>query len=182
MFTDAPFALLITWTTFGTWLPGDQRGYVSNTRRAGRPWEPKQNMPGTPYTRDDCLTRETARVMLKQRPVWLTQPQALVAAEALVEAARKRSWRIMRAALMANHVHVVICDCPNNGPSVRRILKGTSQAKLSESAGQSRRWWTDRGSDRYLNFDAAILGAIRYVAEQEHKLAEIIDMQVVVCE
>ena len=26
----APLAYLITWTTYGTWLPGDQRGWVED--------------------------------------------------------------------------------------------------------------------------------------------------------
>jgi hypothetical protein len=30
MSADEPFALHITWTCYGTWLPGDQRGHVSN--------------------------------------------------------------------------------------------------------------------------------------------------------
>jgi REP element-mobilizing transposase RayT len=118
---------------------------------------------------------------MNQAPVRLSREQALAAAESLVEAARKRSWRILRAAIMANHVHVVISECPDDGPAVRRILKGTSQAKLSDHARKNLRWWTRGGSNRYLHSDAAILGAIQYVAEQEYKLVEIIDMQIVVC-
>jgi hypothetical protein len=39
----------LTWTTYGTWLPGDARGFV------GRVWNEdlgprvKHNEPGTPY-------------------------------------------------------------------------------------------------------------------------------------
>jgi hypothetical protein len=62
---------------------------------------------------------------------------------------------------------------------VRRILKGTSQAILSDKAGENRRSWTRGGSDHYLHSEEAILAAIRYVAEQEYKLAEIIDMRVI---
>jgi REP element-mobilizing transposase RayT len=101
-----------------------------------------------------------------------------VAAESLVKAAAKRGWRIVRGALMANHIHVVIMDCPPDGEAVRRILKGNSQAALSEHAGGSRRWWTAGGSDRYKNDHEAIAAAVQYVAEQPGKLVEIIDMQV----
>ena len=38
---------LLTWTTFGTWLPGDQRGFVGRERAAdGR--QSWLNVPGTP--------------------------------------------------------------------------------------------------------------------------------------
>jgi REP element-mobilizing transposase RayT len=121
-------------------------------------------------------------MLMNERPARLSAAEALCVAEALVEAARKRNWRILRAAVMANHVHVVICDCPDDGSKVRRILKGTSQAKLSDKAGDNQSWWTRGGSDRYLHGDDAILAAMKYVADQKFKLAEIIDMQVVVPE
>ena len=79
---------------------------------------------------------------------------------------------------MANHVHVVIIDCPPDGEAVRRLLKGNSQAALSAHAGGSRRWWTAGGSDRYKNDEAAIAAAAQYVADQVGKLMEIVHMKV----
>ena len=74
--TERPFAIHITWTCYGTWLPGDARGYVSNTRSPEGGFEPKQNTPGTPYTRDDPLTRNLARQEQSHPTVWLTTEQA----------------------------------------------------------------------------------------------------------
>ena len=79
---------------------------------------------------------------------------------------------------MADHVHVVIMQCPDDGKAVRRLLKGNTQASLSEDLGRSWRWWTAGGSDRYKHGTRAIEAAIIYVAEQEYKLAEIVDMEV----
>ncbi len=180
VYEDKPFALLISWTCFGNWLPGDERGFVSNLLLPGGGSLRKANVPGTPYRKDDALTRHQTRVLMTQPPARLTATLAKSLAELLVDAARKKSWRILRTAVMANHVHVVIMDCPDDGAAVRKILKGTSQAGLSEKAGENRRWWTRGGSDRYLHTDDAILSSIQYVAEQEYKLAEIIDMRVVV--
>jgi REP element-mobilizing transposase RayT len=179
MFTDGPFALFISWTCFGNWLPGDERGYVSNTLLPGGMWLPKENVPGTPYTKDDPLTQHQARILMNQPPTRLTSSQALAVAESLVGAAQKRGWRIPRASIMANHVHVVITECPDDGRAVRRILKGVSQAALSDEFGENRRWWTRGGSDHYLHTEEAIMAAIRYVAEQQFKLAEIIDMKAI---
>jgi REP element-mobilizing transposase RayT len=181
-FHDAPFALFISWTCYGNWLPGDERGFVSNLLLPGGGSLRKENVPGTPYRADDPLTRHQAGVLMNQPPTRLSPSQALAAAQSLVEAARKRSWRILRGAIMANHAHIVITDCPDDGAGVRKVLKGTSQADLSKAVGVSKRWWTRGGSDHYLHTDEAILAAIRYVAEQEYKLAEIIDMEVVVPE
>jgi REP element-mobilizing transposase RayT len=160
MVTDRPFALHITWTCYGTWLPGDQRGYVANTRLPEGGWQSKQNTPGTPYDADDACTRRQARALQKAPGVRLSGEEALWTAQALVEAARARTWRIWRGAVMANHVHVVITDCPDDGPAVRRVLKGGSQAALSRAAGRRQRWWTAGGSDRYKHDHAAIEAAL----------------------
>jgi hypothetical protein len=104
-----PFALFISWTCYGNWLPGDARGYVSNTRRPGGGYECKHNEPGTPCTADDSHTWNRARALQKWPATRLTVEFALAAAESLVEAARSRGWHILRGAVMANHVHVVVC-------------------------------------------------------------------------
>jgi REP element-mobilizing transposase RayT len=175
---DDPFALLITWTCYGTWLPGDERGHVSNVLQPEGGFLSKQNVPGTPIAPGDAFTRAQARSLQKGETVWLTPEQARTTATALVSAARERGWRILRAAVMANHVHVVVCDCPDDGPVVRRVLKGVSQADLSRAQGRPQRWWTQGGSDRYKHGQAAITAAVAYVANQQGKLAEIVDMEV----
>jgi len=173
-----PFAIHITWTCYGTWLPGDERGHVSSTLLPTGGFVPKENTPGTAYAAGDPYTKQRARFLQKDPTVWLNTEQALVAAGALVQAARKRNWRILRGALMSNHVHLLVMDCPDDGPAVRRTLKGNSQAALSASTGQRHRWWTAGGSDRYKHDGSAIDAAVDYIARQHGKLVEIVDMEV----
>jgi REP element-mobilizing transposase RayT len=176
---DENFALLITWTCYGTWLPGDRRGYVSSTRLPDATYDPKQNIPGSPITADHSLTRQHAVEQQKHTTATLDQERALVAAHGIVDACAIRNWQVVRAALMWNHVHVIVKQCPDNGPEVRRILKGVSQNAICKHDGKSRRWWTEKGSDRYLHGERAVLAAAQYVANQPHPLAEIVDMQVI---
>ncbi|MGO8691539.1 MAG: hypothetical protein ACLQLG_18100 [Thermoguttaceae bacterium] len=105
---EQPFALFISWTCYGTWLPGDRRGHVSNTLRSDAGAIRKRNTPGDSFTADDDLTHQIARSLQKSSTVCLAPQQALVVAAELVAAAGKRAWRIMRAAVMWNHAHVVI--------------------------------------------------------------------------
>ena len=170
-----PFALHITWHTYGDWLPGDERGHVSNVLISSGGFVSKQNAPGTPCAPGHASTREQAQSLLKGDRVWLTADQAFEACKALVEAAEKRGWLIVRAAAMANHIHCVIKNCPDDGPAVRRILKGVSQAKLSDFARANIKWWATGGSDRYKHDDAAIEAAIAYVENQQYQLARIVD-------
>ena len=178
---DHAFALHITWTTYGSRLPGDERGYVSNTFVPGEGYRRKENSPETASRADDAATRERARNLQKWPTVYLTAVEAIAAARCLVETAQRYGWRIPRAALMANHAHVLVMDCAADGPAVRRVLKGNTQAHLSKNHGSPRVWWTTGGSDRAKHGQEAIEGTIKYIADQEYKLAEIIDMKVFEC-
>jgi REP element-mobilizing transposase RayT len=178
MSSDEAFALLITWTCFGQWLPGDRRGYVSNTLSEDG-YRPKNNVVGAAYDQNDAATYQRAKQLQKQTTVWLTAAQARVAAQAMIRATVERGWVILRGAVMANHVHMVVADCPDDGPAVRRVLKGVSQAALSKAAGQPRTWWTAKGSDRYKHGHAAVEAAINYVAEQERVLVHIVNNEIV---
>jgi len=171
------FALHLTWTCYGNWLPGDARGYVSNTLQNDRTYREKENVPQSAYTADNPDTLERSRRLMEDSPVRLTAKQSRIVVDTLIQAAAKRGWHIGRAAVMSNHVHVVIWNCPNNGPDVRRVLKGVTQAALSDHHGSSRRWWTAGGSDRYKNDSEAVHAALEYVMNQEWKLAEIVDMK-----
>jgi len=68
---------LLTSTTYGTWLPGDFRGFVSNVRDVGAndqgadaPRSParevRHNVPGTPYDADLPGLERSARSALKR--------------------------------------------------------------------------------------------------------------------
>jgi len=179
MGTDRALALFITWTTYGTWLPGDPRGYVSGTLRPNGLWTPKINSPGQPYTTDHPPTLRRAQLRQKQPSVWLTPRQAQCVAQALLAACDARTWRMVRAAVMANHVHVVVADCPDDGPGVRRVLKGVTQAALGRAEARRRRWWTQGGSNRYLHGSSSVEAAVAYVAQQRHILAEVVNGTIV---
>ena len=181
MVIEEPFALFITWTTYGTWLPGDERGCVSNTLLPGGGFVPKENRIGVDARRDDAFTREQAKQQQNWDSVWLTPDEAFTAISALASAASKRHWRILRAAAMSNHIHVVVTDCPDDGPAVRRILKGNANAELSRARGKSLRWWTTGGSDHYLHGLESIDASIQYVSNQHGKLAEIVDGRILKC-
>ena len=136
---------------------------------------------GTSFDRGETATYVRARELQRHETVNLTVEQARVAARAMVEAAMEREWVILQGAVMTNHVHIVVAQCPDNGSAVRRILKGTSQAALSRFAGKLRKWWTTGGSDRYKHGEGAVAAAVRYVDEQERMLVKIVNNEIVDC-
>jgi hypothetical protein len=178
VFDDAQ-AYFITWTTYGTWLPGDPRGHVSNPVGTDDRYHRKSNRFGSENSPGDQTTLNRARAQQKWETVWLNSIQAGVCAEAMLSAAKERSWRILRSAVMCNDVHVVLVGSTLTGPLTSRALKGVSQARLSDAVGRSQRWWTRRGSERSLSGSHAILATMKYIENQEGILIRIAHNQIV---
>ena len=98
---------LLTWTTYGTWLPGDRRGFVSDVRdEAGD--KVLHNIPGTPCDNDMPALKAYAASIMAEDTVWLDVSKAQAVADQLRETAGHRGWWILVLAVMANHVHVVV--------------------------------------------------------------------------
>src|SRR5262245_10856339 len=114
--------------------------YPTRTYRAKATSE-SRTLPAC-HTPPIAPTRELARQLQKWDTVYLSAADAFVVAEALVAAAKKNGWHIPRAAVIANHVHAVVINCPADGPAIRRVLKGNAYAALTEHRGKPLRWWT----------------------------------------
>ena len=59
---------LLTWTTYGQWLPGDPRGFVSRTP-TDQGAHIVHNVPGTPYSAAERDVSESARERMGGEPV-----------------------------------------------------------------------------------------------------------------
>jgi len=163
---------LLTWTTYGTWLPGDERGFVSQVSD-GDGGKTIHNRPQTLYDADWDLLRHSMQAKLKQSPIRLIREQAEAALAQLKETATYRQWQLVAAAVMANHCHIVVAVVGDPDPShILRDFKSYASRALNQkwpkpTAGT---WWTESGSKRKLKNEQAILGAAAYVRDQEFPL------------
>lgn len=163
---------LLTSTTYGTWLPGDPRGFVSETRDSK--WAKiRHNAPGTPVDVDQPLLYGYTESKLKAPPVTLSLEHGRALLEQFQETAEHRGWLLLAVAIMANHFHIVVGV--EGDPAPGRILgdfKSYGSRKLNRGWGQpeSDTWWTESGSKRKLATEANVLAAVRYVEEQEFPL------------
>ena len=171
---------LLTNTTYGTWLPGDQRGSVTSVRER-RPGEPvsesrvEHDQPGEAWESPIPGLRHAAQNQLKGPPILLTAEQAKVVLAQLRETAQHRGWELLAASIMANHFHIVVEL--QHDPDPKRVLadfKAYASRSLNRQFGrpQSETWWTTRGSKRKLPDAKAVAAAINYVVnKQPHALA-----------
>ena len=150
---------LLTWTTYGTWLPRDKRGSVEHSH----------NVVGTPWMRPNPRLEEAARTVMAGKPVYLAVAQTRVLLAQFHETAGHRRWVLRAAAVMSNHVHVVLAVPGDPQPeTLLRDLKSYGSRALGPPAAG--RWWTRSGSRRKLPDDAAV-AAVRYLRRQKYALA-----------
>jgi hypothetical protein len=163
---------LLTWTTYGTWLPGDRRGFVSNVRDGPGP-EVRHNIPGTPCDADDERVRRRALDNLVGDPVWLTPEQAEIVVEQFRQTAAYRGWSLLAVAVVANHVHLVV-GVPGDPDPAKLLHDFKSYASRALKAHghvpAGGRWWTESGSRRKLPNVGAVTVAVAYVLGQARPL------------
>lgn len=170
---------LLTWTTYGSWLPGDARGFVSEVRDEEGD-RVLHNEPGTPCDADLPSLERFAASRMTEVGVFLNQAQAEAVALQLRETARHRGWRLLALAVMANHIHVLV-GVPGD-PDPEKLLgdfKAWCTRRLNQGWGQRDRWWTQSGSRRRKKTDDALRTALCYVRDQPYALVVWLDPEAV---
>jgi REP element-mobilizing transposase RayT len=150
-----PLAYFITFTCYGTRLPGDERGWV-NRRDA---------VFGTPTAVSSPALLEISQMALRQSPYELDRVRRSIVLEAIKEVTAFRTWDLFAAHIRTNHVHVIIA-APTKPERVLTDLKARSTSRLNEHNVDppDRNRWSKRGSTRYLWKPVNVEEAIRYVA------------------
>jgi REP element-mobilizing transposase RayT len=145
-----PLAYLITWPTYGTWLPGDERGWVEY--RQG--WK----LP-------DPVRKLEAAARMTEDACWLSPEQRAAVEAQIAETCRYRGWTLHAVNCRTNHVHVVL-TAPHIVRSQLKAWCTRTLRRLAEKAGVRRiNWWVKRGSQRYINDEASLEAAIAYVRD-----------------
>jgi REP element-mobilizing transposase RayT len=148
---SSPLAYLITWTTYGTWLSGDERGWV------------KDDLPG--IQNPDERIQSHARAQMDSPPITLSHQQRSIVEATVRGHCQFRRWQLHAVNARSNHVHIVVSA--DAAPElVMNQFKSWCSRRLNERPGATRsRWWTKHGSTKWINDEAYLLNAIRYVKE-----------------
>jgi len=131
-----PIAFFITWPTYGTWLPGDERGWVEFKHG----WQlPK------PSLELECKSRMT------EDACKLTLPQRELCERQVRETSGFRGWEVNAASCRTNHMHIVIGAHDTDPRKIRRDIKAWCTRRLKEKFDPVREnWWAERGSIRWV--------------------------------
>jgi len=173
---------LLTSTTYGNWLPGDRRGFVSGVRDESD-IAMTHNIPGTPYDLDHPKLNDFARDAMKGPAVLLTARQAEELLSQFQETAHHRKWGLIAVAILPSHVHIVVGVVGDPDPArVLADFKAYGTRRLNRVFGkpESGKWWTERGSTRKLADEIAVNCGTRYVRDQLRPLVVWISGEVAI--
>ena len=163
---------LLTWTTYGTWLPGDDRGFVSNFDD-GVGKSRRLNQVGSESASSQRGIQVKSRRMMLGDPIYLKQPLAVPLLDQFKETADHRGWKLHAVAIMANHIHLLVTVHDNPEPyEILRDFKSYGSRALNKLVGKptSGTWWTENGSTRKKSTLEAIEAAIEYILQQDYPL------------
>jgi REP element-mobilizing transposase RayT len=160
---------LITWTCYGTWLPGARAGFVSQIRdEQGK--QVIHNVPGTPFDADMPELEAYARAQMKGLTVHLEKAAAETSIKQYQETASIRGWELEAASVMDNHTHIVVTVPGDPDPeSILETFKSwaTRAVKKLRAVPPNGTFWTAKGSKRKLPDDDALGNAVIYVVRKQ---------------
>jgi hypothetical protein len=140
-----PIATFVTSTTFGTWLPGDDRGYA----HVGEFHPPRPLLAAH-------VTRE-----MSQPPVVLSTGDQDLLFEAIVAAADEFGYRLTDAVVEATHVHWIVGHDDEVAAMVGRL-----KTRMRQRVDRGRIWTADF-SHRLLFDERALAQARSYLAKHQ---------------
>ncbi len=159
----------ITWATYGSWLPGDSRGW--RRRFANRSVDPHRVQPcvlsdGTmapePLLEDWCGSNMTGT------EVFLRPNDRKTVEDAILEHCCVRQWGLLAVNARTNHVHMVV-QAFEKPKVVRDQLKAncTRRLRRQQDPLNSPHTWAKGGDIEFLFDDESLQESVRYVLEAQ---------------
>jgi REP element-mobilizing transposase RayT len=150
-----PVAYLLTFTCYGLYLHGDERGSVDRDHNCagGRSIEPNR-----------AWVSESRRVMA-DRSYRLGPTARQIVLESIRSVCAHRQWELLAAHVRTTHAHVVV-SAPVPPEVVLHDLKAYASRALNKIESSCRRW-TRHGSTRYLWSREDVGASIDYVVRRQ---------------
>src|SRR5580704_11486210 len=151
-------AYFYTWTTYGTWLPGDDRGWFQR---------------GGGFCAPERWREFSAALQMTDSAIVLDTEQRKLVEKTVADHCIVRCWDLHASNCRTNHVHVLITADERKIQRPREqfkawctrrlkeldVVRGTLQASIRED------WWTQRGWDEYVDDEQSLARVRDYINE-----------------
>ncbi len=147
-----PLAYFLTWTTYGSWLSGDPRGWVESGKFEIQEPDPER--------------LSQARERMTEEKLILDPTQRQKVEEVIRAHCEIRRWLLHAVNARTNHVHVVVTARGVAPETVMSQFKAWCTSRLKEQTAR-KNWWTEHGSTEWINDEEHLHNAIQYVLERQ---------------
>jgi REP element-mobilizing transposase RayT len=153
-------AYFITFSTYGTWLHGADKGMGSVDR--------DHNEQGADFVTPDPAVEQEACDAMAQPVYTMDAPRRERVRDAIVSLAKERAWQLLAVHVRSNHVHVVIRADRDPG-RLMSDLKGRASRDLTLTGFENadRRRWTRHGSTKHLFTAEEVEDKIEYTLTKQ---------------
>jgi REP element-mobilizing transposase RayT len=149
-------AFFSTWTTHGTWLRGDRRGWYE---------------PGRGLRLEDRLKEFRDPIRTSQSSILLDFDQRRLVEKTIRDHCTIRCWTLHAVNCRSNHVHALVTAPGRDIDVPRKQFKAWCTRKLMERerglgvVDVRDEWWTERGWDEYVDDENGLSTVIAYIIE-----------------
>jgi hypothetical protein len=151
-----PLAYFLTFTTYGTWLHGDERKSIVVKNGIARPIKPNAHF--------QLYQREH----LQSPPVKFDAHQRKVVLNTLLRHCELKSWQLFAAHVRTTHVHMVV-QSDKAPEQATADLKAWCTRHLRQSGYPLPNVWTRHESTIYIFTYTKLIEKIRYVVYEQGK-------------
>jgi len=150
-----PLAYFLTWTTYGTWLPGDDRGWHRTGAAEVQP--PNRFMV------------QMARSRMKEKEFALSPEHRRLVERTIRRHCEIRRWALHAVNARTTHIHVVVTAAEYRPETVRDQLKAWYTRALKEAGAARSRFWTEGGRCDWVNDETDLERVVIYVLEAQDR-------------
>ena len=147
---EYPLAYFITFTTYGTWLHGDERGSIS------------QSTKGTHRLQACSKLHQYEKRNLKYPVVTFNKQQRSIVLETIKKHCKLKEWKLYAVHVQSNHIHVIVA-AKEKPEKIMSDLKAWATRTLREKGHEIQKVWTRHGSTIYIFSGEKLNEKIKYV-------------------
>ena len=146
----------ITWTTYGTWLPGDARGW-RKTKKGSQPPQP--------------LLEAWCRNRMTETPILLNDAQRDKVEAVCRKHAEIRGWMLHAVNARSNHVHLAV-TADRKPETVRDQFKANATRVLRQDpdAITNENVWTRGGDCEVVDGEDNLARVVEYIMEAQDRM------------
>jgi REP element-mobilizing transposase RayT len=151
-----PITLFITWTTYGTWLPGDSRSWRKRKKGEQQP---------QPLLEDWCRDR------MKDKPLFLNKTQRVEVERVIRAHASIRGWELHAVSARSNHVHVAVTAvAPPKRVRDQFKANATGALRRLSDAVRHEKVWTKGGDIEFIDSDDELEQVVIYITDVQDRM------------